>query len=52
MIMFFELFYSEKSSHARLEHTTFWSPVRRSNHWAIRMAKRSDSILDISTAKR
>ena len=43
-IMFFELFYSEKflSSQAGLEPTTFWSPVRRSNHWAIRtqMAKR------------
>ena len=36
--MFFELFYSEKflSSQAELEPTTFWSPVRRSNHWATR----------------
>ena len=37
MMMFFEIFYSEKflSSQAGLEHTTFWSPVRCSNHWAI-----------------
>ena len=38
MMMFFELFYLEKflSSQAELEPTTFWSPVRRSNHWATR----------------
>ena len=41
MMMFFELYiYSEKylSSQDRLEHTTFRSPMRRSNHWAIRNA--------------
>ena len=58
MMMFFELFYSEKflSSQAGLEPTTFWSLVRRSNHWAIRtqMAERigCNSMLDIFTAKR
>ena len=38
MMMFFKLFYSEKylSSQAGLESITFRSPVRRSNHWAIR----------------
>ena len=45
MMMFFELFLLRKylSSQAGLEPTTFRSPVRRSNHWAIRtqMAKRT-----------
>ena len=35
--MFFELFLIRifLSSQARFEPTTFWSPVRRSNHWAL-----------------
>ena len=37
MMMFIELFLLKKisDSQAGLKPTTFWSPVSRSNHWAI-----------------